>query len=354
MRGRYAGSLLAVTAAALVACGGGGGSSTPFVTLMSITPANQEAVSHAAAAGAMSLGATGAVPLSPQSVSAGDTRTILSAGLVGRGTWTAHVIAALTHGLGARSSVLRADMKRPLADIDLGTESCPSGGTISIMLHDNDNNGDASVGDTVDFVFNACRDTPDETIDGSLFGTVLAFNSDGTALTGDFEFKQLSAATSTHSIKVDGTVRLVYSTPSVTSSIENLDLTARGPVTGTVSTHLPYNDTVTLKDGWHEVSRYDGSVAPVVGNVEYGQSTLSVSGYMSSATAGGTFKVSTATDIVSYGEDTYPRQGALLIEGEQSALRLTALSPSSVQIELDANGDGSWESKTTQDWDWLF
>jgi hypothetical protein len=47
----------------------------------------------------------------------------------------------------------------------------------------------------------------------------------------------------------------------------------------------------------------------------------------------------------------YPYTGVLLISGaSNSALRLTVLNNSQVQEELDADGNGIYESSTTLDW----
>jgi hypothetical protein len=60
---------------------------------------------------------------------------------------------------------------------------------------------------------------------------------------------------------------------------------------------------------------------------------------------------STPTTIVRRGTDMYPYTGVLLISGaSNSALRLTVLNNSQVQEELDADGNGIYESSTTLDW----
>ncbi|MDH4052646.1 MAG: hypothetical protein OEU93_13820, partial [Rubrivivax sp.] len=307
----------------------------------------------AAALSALSLNATTALPLSP-AAAAGSLRSKLAVGAGARGaTWATHVVAALSVAHRAQIASLRTDKKRPLAMIDLGTEPCGAGGTVSMMLDDRDGNQDASVGDVATFVFTDCRDAPDETINGEVAVTVQAINADATALTADVDVNRLSAASAKWTLTLDGTLRLAYSTPSVDSPIETYDLRAVGPVTASVSSRLSFNDTGTLADGWHEVSTYDTSVAPVAGNVEYGKGTLTVEGRFRSATAGGTVEVSTPTAFVNYGEDAYPRVGVMHVKGQASALRLRALSADNVQIELDANGDGTYESSKTESWDWL-
>jgi hypothetical protein len=63
---------------------------------------------------------------------------------------------------------------------------------------------------------------------------------------------------------------------------------------------------------------------------------------------------STPTTIVRRGTDMYPYTGVLLISGaSNSALRLTVISNSQVQEDLDANGDGTYEGATIVNWNTL-
>lgn len=342
---------VALAAVALAACGGGGGGDDG-PTLLSITAANQETVSHATATGALALGSAGAVPLTAQSAP-GDRAATLAIPPRSTGGWTARVIAALT-GRAAAPTVARAGTKRALALIGPVSEDCDVSGSVSVTLDDRDGNGDASFGDVLRFDFDACVDVPGERIDGTVEATLLSINDDGSALSADFALADLSATSAGHTLVLDGTLRVDYSTPGTASPVDNLVYTARGPFTVRVSTPLPYNDTVTLLDGWRQTETYDASVAPVAGNVEPGRSVLRIEGSLRSAAAGsGTLTVSTPVDIVAYGEDLVPRQGVLLVQGLASALRLTVLSTDSVRIELDANGDGVWEASRTETWDWL-
>jgi hypothetical protein len=49
--------------------------------------------------------------------------------------------------------------------------------------------------------------------------------------------------------------------------------------------------------------------------------------------------------------DAYPSQGQLLITGASgSTLLVTALNSTQVQLQVDANGDGTVDSTTTATW----
>ena len=77
-------------------------------------------------------------------------------------------------------------------------------------------------------------------------------------------------------------------------------------------------------------------------------------GAVHSAALGGIVAVTTESSIASLDSEPYPNAGSVRIAGSQGVMRLTALSASQVQIDLDVAGDGSIESSVTDDWDWLF
>jgi hypothetical protein len=124
-----------------------------------------------------------------------------------------------------------------------------------------------------------------------------------------------------------------------------MTLSADGPVTALVLTHLPFDDTVTLQSGFIQGTTHDYSL---------GRSTSTLTGVMESATAGGSFAVSTLTPVELYDADRYPRAGAVQMRGSTGVMNLQILSTEQVQVELDANGDGIFESSTPQTWEWLF
>jgi hypothetical protein len=335
-----------ILAAGLTACGGGGGGDgPPAVSLVAITTANGDAVSRAAAAGTLTLSGTAAVPVSAAAAPGGPrSRLALGSGARG-GSWAAQVVAGLRSG--------RAPLKGPLAVIGPETENCPAGGTLSVTLDDRDDNGVESVGDVLTFVFDDCGDGFGDSVDGTVEATLVALEPDLTALTLDVRLRNLTAVSAGWTITADGRLRMSYSTPSLSSLQETYEFIAVGPVRTTVITQAPFSDSGTLADGWHEVVFYDGAVPPVAGNFEFGQGTLRVNGTLTSTQAGGAMVVSTPTPFVSYGEDPYPRTGVMQVQGQGSALRVTALSTELVLIEIDANGDGVYESARTQRWDWL-
>jgi hypothetical protein len=61
--------------------------------------------------------------------------------------------------------------------------------------------------------------------------------------------------------------------------------------------------------------------------------------------------LSTSTPFVVTGGTTYPSSGLAVVAGSGGGtVRITAVSATDVKFELDANGDGVFESTTTKKW----
>ena len=59
------------------------------------------------------------------------------------------------------------------------------------------------------------------------------------------------------------------------------------------------------------------------------------------------------TPIRQFDTSDYPYTGVLQVKGENSTLQMTVLSADQVQLDLDADDNGSFESTETVAWDWL-
>jgi hypothetical protein len=194
-------------------------------------------------------------------------------------------------------------------------------------------------------VFDGCQDTAASVSNGSTSGSITNINDNGTSFNARMSLTSLaqSATDGSHSLTLSGNMLLGYSELSANS--ERMRLTADGAVTALVHTHLPYDDTVTLQSGFVQLTTHDYSL---------GSSTSTLTGMMESTTAGGSFEVSTLAPIVLYDDDNYPREGTVEMRGRTGVMNLRALSAAEVQVELDANDDGVFESSTSKTWDWLF
>lgn len=323
---------------ALVGCGGDGddGVDIPPVTL-DINAANSDTVAHATGAGLMAFGSTVMMPLD-----AGSDRASALANM-GSGSWLPPRV--LTGMLQAMGGTARRSEARPLAVIDLGTTSCGVAGTSGMSFDDANNDGMLGVGEVFTFVFNNCQDDAASVTHGSMSGTVTGLNNSGTAFDARMTLASLAqyAVDGSHSLTLSGNVLLGYR--ALSENAEQMKLSTDGPVTALVQTHLPFDDTVTLQSGFVNDTTHDYSA---------GRSTSTLTGVMESLSAGGSCAVSTLTPIELYDSDSYPRAGAVEMRGRTGIMNLRVLSTEQVLVELDANGDGSFESSTPKTWDWLF
>jgi hypothetical protein len=120
----------------------------------------------------------------------------------------------------------------------------------------------------------------------------------------------------------------------------------------TISANTPsYADTISLAGGLTIAATVDAAAVPPGGGAA-GLTTVRVDGAVSSTRlAGGTIVISTAVPAKAYDADPYPREGQIVVTGAaNSKLRVTAISTSIVRIELDANGDATFESSVDRAW----
>lgn len=335
----------------VAACGGGGGdggSGAPSQTAptLAITTANRDLVSHDAVAGVMSLAATTSIPLgSPTSVS---SRMSVQRWRMAS-SWSGRMAgSALDH---LRFGLPAAGRQQILAVTPPYTQACLVSGSTTTTVDDRDNSGDLSVGDFGTVVFNNCRDTATETVNGT--ATLLISGLDSTYLGAHVTATKMSTVTAGHSLIIDGSMLMEVSTADAV--LTKIKTTAEGPVQATISTHVPFADTVTLEAGFVIEETIDLSIAPPAGAGAPGQTLTTLSGRMHSAGAGGTFDVTTlgGAPITRYHADDYPSAGILKVTGASGLLVLTTTSVSSVVLDLDWNDDGRYETSEQKTWDWL-
>lgn len=344
----------------LAACGGGSDSApapaptpAPGPVSVQISAANQDAVARASANVVVSAAVNGAVaPLATDDRVTGAAKrapapTVLAGITTAGGVLPRLAQFALDRVGGGSAARIASDQVRALA-IVRQTEACGVGGNVSITLNDADNSGSLSAGDSAAFSFNACRNGGGETIDGGLsltVGTVAGAN-----LSGTLAFTELTTATADASFAINGSVALAYTEAGTLATYQTT--VGSGGLTMLV-TAPGFSDALTLRAGFEQVVTSDRAAVPPgsPSGTPRGLNTARVNGTLSANSLGGAVTLATPTAFMRYAVDPYPRAGQLRVTGAGgSLLQITALSTTTVRVELDANGDGTFEQSRELPW----
>ena len=330
----------AMGAAGLAGCGGGGSSSgsdstaaaSPSVT---ITANNQGAVTRAMVEGGQAVGQSH--PLGATGGSAAQ-----SIGSAHIGVLQSVVQRGLVAGFGSRHSARIASAKRP-ADTSSSTDLCGVSGSITTTASDADNSQSLSNGDTLTVTFNQCRDSSDDVVSGDMIFTIGSVTSGlggNVQFSGSLAFIQLTASSGARLANVEGSVGVAA---SITSTSFQIAL-AVGANALTVTSSAPgYLDTIVYEPGMELiVTATDGAVV---------QSDVTLNGSFTASSIGGRVVVATVVPLHQVGTN-YPSSGQVVVTGASGThLRVTALGATSVQLELDANGEGGYERSEVFAWD---
>lgn len=344
----------------LVACGGGSDAPAPAPTpaptppapvALLITAINQDAVARASANVVVSAAATGAVaPLAADGrVTARAAKRPVGAlpafaGVTSVGGVLQRFAQFAVQAPAARSMTVATGQVRALAIVRL-TEACGASGNVTIELNDADNSGSVSAGDSVSFSFNACSSGLGEVIDGGL--SLRVSTAAGPNISGTLTYDDLRLATLDASFGINGSVNLTYSEAGTLATYRSV-VGAGGLVT--LVTAQAFSDSLTLRAGFEQVITSD-SAAVAPGSATPGLNTASITGELTANSLGGIVGVVTVAPFQRYAIDAYPRAGQLIVTGAAgSRLRVTALSAATLRIELDADGNGSYEQSRDVAW----
>jgi len=231
--------------------------------------------------------------------------------------------------------------------IESQTVPCANSGSLNITGTDADNNGVLSSGDRLTITSNACNENG-SLISGSLdfnVGNVSGtFGSTNYSAALTLAFVNFSVASAQYSVTANGTLSL----STTASGVNSLDQTLSTPSLAMSATFAGVPQTISL-------SSYSATVRRRPDPTYTFTTSYSLSGSLtSSSLSSQTVAFSTPSPIISRYFDLYPSTGVLLITGANSSkLRLTALSNTQVSQELDSNGDGTYESIKTVNWNTL-
>ena len=214
---------------------------------------------------------------------------------------------------------------------------CLSDGTVTLS-GDIANPGTLTFGDTFRVVYEFCDDGAGEVIDGTIDFTVGDFTGD--LLTGlymlsmDAVVTNLQAITGTDTITNNGDVTITLDTmqaPFIYAGASGTSMTVDSSASSETLRNFSSNQTVD-------------------GNLQTLPFTLAASGALDSTQLEGIVRYSTPVEFTGEGLDN-PSAGVLLIEGENSSARLTAVDNINVTIEIDSNGDGVIDATIDMTWD---
>jgi hypothetical protein len=227
--------------------------------------------------------------------------------------------------------------------------SCPYGGGFLASATDSDNNATISAGDIVSLTFNSCI-TSSGTLTGSLgfrFDTLSGtYGSVPYSVGLTMTFGNLGLSATAYSASLLGSITVAGSKTGENAFVQSISTTS-------LSASATYGGNITRS---RSLTSFTASETRTADASYTYLSNYSLAGTLTSSGFTGTQAVSfsTPTPVVRRGTDMYPYTGVLRISGaSNSALRLTVISNSQVQEDLDANGDGTYEATTMVNWNTL-
>ena len=332
-------------AVGLVGCGGGGGGSdgvsTPAAApTVTITATNQGTVTRATIDGGQAFGQSQpfAAPGGTAAQSIGSASMALRTGVL-----QSVVQRGLVAAFGSHHNASIASATQPTATTS-STDPCSLSGSSTTTSNDADNSQSLSSGDTLTLTFNQCRDSNDDVVSGVMIFTISSVTSGlggNVQFSGSLAFVQVSASSGTHLANIQGSVGVAA---ALTSTSSQIALTVGANALTVTSSAPGYLDTIVYEPGMQlTVTATDGAVP---------QSDVTLNGSFTASSIGGRVLVATVLPLRQLGTDVDPSSGQVVVTGASGThLRVTALSATSVQLELDANGDGTYERSGVFAWD---
>ena len=194
-----------------------------------------------------------------------------------------------------------------------------------------------TTGDTFNILFEACDDGFGEVIDGMIDMTVREFTGD--LLVGTYQLSMDTVATDLQVFTASDTVTS-NGDATVTEDTTRTPFIETG-VSGTSMT-VDYNGMSETLSNYVSNQTVDSGLQPL-------PYTLSAAGTLDSTELDGVIQYSTPVTFTGEGFD-YPSSGSMLIQGLDSAARLTAVDNVNVTIEIDVDGDGTYDETLELTW----
>ena len=316
--------LLAVPllAFSLIACGGGGGggssTSSPYsgiTTAAVITPTNANNIVRSSYQG----GDTSTLLVGPLSASTSETQNV-SAASPPKVLSIMQVLKEIS-GKACGQRFTSGSVAPRAVVSESGTINDGYGGSVSYSLSVDDQTGAF----TGSFTANNYHGDGGGTISGTM-------NVSGTYNIPSDVFDNINFTLTAV------TVTDASSSVTVTGSVHLLN---GNPATGTVTLYLTNN--VTGITDW-----IDNFTINVTEGVGYAEATLSGKIYLHDY---GFVVISTSTPFHFLAGNTYPSSGTMIVTGASNGrAKLTVLNSTSYTVDVDANGDGTYETSSSHTW----
>jgi hypothetical protein len=324
----------------LAGCGGGGGSSTDtpvaLAPTVTINSSNQNTVARATLDGGQALGTSQALDTSDRASAEAANAT---PALV-RGSAIQMAVQRAVHaGFTPQRNAAILSAAKPAATTTQ-TYTCASGGNFSVSVNDADNNNALTAGDSLTITFNQCRESATESMNGAMVFTinsVAAATSTNTQFSATLAFQHVTVVVGQYTAGINGSVTV---SANITSTTSQLTIAIGSDGLVATSAGGGYSDSITYDPGM-QIAMSSSSTS----------SSVSLNGSFSATSLGGRVSVQTTAPIVQAAADLYPSSGQVIVTGVSgSKLRMTALSNTQLRLELDSNGDGTYENTATVAW----
>jgi len=243
-----------------------------------------------------------------------------------------------------RVSVASTDGRVRPAATETFSEACSLGGSVTVVASDADNNDDVSAGDSVQASFNQCSESAGVVMNGAMSVSLqsVAVNTDTQfRFTGTIAFDRLSLIAGSQSAVINGavTVDAAQTLGSTVTLQIGVTIGANGLTTSLTSPSR--SDSVAYDAGSRWVVDSNGSTF-----------SLQLNGTFTVTSIGGRVSVATVQPVVFRVGDDHASSGQMVVTGASgSRLRITALDNTQARLELDANGDGTYEAVRDIAWD---